>query len=120
MDMNRHLRRWLNDKALSELGDSYEGRIAAVTEEQIRNRFTGQNQLEPVITFEDGWRLIPNISQRRALIEFFGSETNEWLGQRLVVYRHFNQRTDATTGRVKQTWEKRVRLPVALPLRRHA
>ena len=119
--MTRHLRRWLNDKALSEhFNDSYEGRIDAVTEEVIRNRFTGTKQLEPVVIFDDGWRLLPNINQRRALIEFFGPETEEWIGCRLGVYRHCIQRPDAKIGLVKQTWEKRVRLPVALPIRREA
>ena len=73
MDMRRHLHRWLNDDALRELGDEYEGRISAVTEETIRNRYTAQRQLQPVIGFSDGWRLIPNIGQRKALVEMFGS-----------------------------------------------
>lgn len=121
MDMTKHLRRWLNDKALSEnFNDSYEGRIAAVTEEVIRNRFTGVKQVEPVVIFEDGWRLLPNINQRRALIEFFGPETEDWIGHRLIVYRHYIQRTNPDTGMVKQTYEKRVKLPVAMPLRKQA
>lgn len=111
MDMSRHLRRWLNDNALRELGDSYDGVIASVTEETIRNRFTSQKQLEPVVTFEDGWRLLPNINQRRALIQFFGPDTTDWIGQRLVVYRHRIKRTDDKTGIERESWEKRVRLP---------
>lgn len=84
MDMGRHLHRWLNDKALSQqFGDVYEGRIAAVGEQVIRNRFTAQKQLEPVIRFDDHWCLIPNISQRRALIELWGPETDDWIGRRL-------------------------------------
>jgi hypothetical protein len=121
MDMTRHLRRWLNDKALSEnFGDSYEGRIAEVTEEVIRNRFKGTKQLEPVVVFEDGWRLLPNINQRRALIEFFGPETEEWRGRRLVVFRHSIQKINPETGLVKQTFEKRVMLPTPLSIRREA
>jgi len=120
MDMTRHLRRWLNDKALSDLGDTFEGRIATVTEEVIRNRFTSAKQIEPVITFEDGWRLLPNIGQRRALIEFFGPDSDDWIGQRLVVFRHYTQRTDTRTGLVREVWEKRVKLPVALSLRKQA
>jgi hypothetical protein len=120
MDMTRHLRRWLNDKALRELGDVYDGRIASVTEETIRNKFTAQKQLEPVITFEDGWRLLPNITQRRTLIEFFGPETEEWIGQRVVVFRHYIQKPDPKTGLIKESWEKRVKLPTPLPLRKKA
>jgi hypothetical protein len=121
MDMTRHLRRWLNDKALNENFDGeYEGRIGDVTEETIRNRFTGQKQLEPVVIFEDGWRLLPNINQRRALIELMGADTEVWIGRRLCVFRHCTQKTDTETGLVKQTWEKRVRLPAAMSLRRGA
>ena len=54
MDMARHLRRWLNETSLRELGGVYEGRIADVTEEKLRNRYTAQHQLQPVITFDDG------------------------------------------------------------------
>ncbi len=111
--MTVHLRRWLNDKALTEMGDRYEGRIEDVVEQQIRNRFTAQKQLEPVIVFEDGWKLIPNISQRRALCEFWGPETDDWAGRVLVVYRHRQERVDAATGRSRVTYEKRVMLPVA-------
>src|SRR5688572_9308891 len=119
--MSRHLRRWLNDKALNEHFDgAYEGRIAGVGEEIIRNRFTGQKQLEPVITFEDGWRLLPNISQRRALIELFGAETNDWIGCELVVFRHQNQKIDPKTGLTKLSWEKRVKLPLPRSLKREA
>ena len=118
VDMTRHLRRWLNDKALIEhFDDSYEGRIADVTEEVIRNKWTGQKQLEPVLVFEDGWRLLPNINQRRALIEFFGPETDDWVGRRLGVYRHQVQRIDQKSGLTKLTWEKRVKLPIPLPAR---
>jgi hypothetical protein len=114
VDMTRHLRRWLNDKALSEqFGDTYEGRIADVVEQTIRNRFTAEKQLEPVIRFEDGWCLIPNISQRRALVAMWGSETNDWVGRRLQVYRHRKERTDEATGRLRVTYEKRVRLPIS-------
>lgn len=119
--MTRHLRRWLNDKALNEHFDGeYEGRIADVTEEIIRNRFTGLKQLEPVVIFEDGWRLLPNINQRRALIELFGADTEDWRGSVLVVYRHCNQKIDAETGLTKMAWEKRVKLPAPRSMKRGA
>lgn len=111
MDMTRHLHRWLNDGSLREMGDSFEDRISDVVEELIRNRFTKQKVLEPVVIFESGWRLLPNITQRRALIEFFGPQSDDWIGRRLRVYRHRIDRVDATSGRPKTTWEKRVCLP---------
>jgi hypothetical protein len=121
MDMTRHLRRWLNDKVLREMGDTYQGRIVSVTEEQIKNRFKKYEiQLEPVITFEDGWRLIPNITQRKGLIEMFGSETDDWIGCEVIVFRHRGQKTDSKTGLTKEITEKRVRLPIQYVDRKRA
>ena len=101
MDMRHHLKRWLNDAELRRLGDRYQGRIERVVEEPIRNRFTGNKQYEPVIYFEDGVRMIPNVGQRRALIEFFGPDTEGWIGYELVVFRASSERTDAKTGEKK-------------------
>ena len=114
MDMSKHLRKWLNDQVLREqFGDEFEDEIADVTEQSIRNRFTTTRQLEPVITFVTGWKLIPNVSQRQALCEFWGPETDEWIGRRLQVYRFRKERRDDATGAVRTTWEKRVRLPLS-------
>jgi hypothetical protein len=110
MDMQKHLRRWLNDAELRRLDDGrYEGRIERVVEEPIRNRFTATKQLEPVIYFEDGLRLIPNIGMRRALIEFWGPNTENWIGRPLVVFRA--SITDPQTGKTR--WEKRVMRPAS-------
>src|SRR5262245_1700908 len=111
MDMTRHLRRWLNDKVLREMGDTYQGRIVSVTEEEIKNRYKGhQKQLEPVITFEDVWRLIPNITQRTSMIAMFGPETDDWIGCEVVVFRHRIPKVDSE-GVTREKFEKRVRLP---------
>lgn len=109
VDMTRHLRRWLNDTALRKFGGTYEGIIADVVEEPIRNRFTWVKQTEPVIVFEDGWRVIPNITMRKTLIEFWGANTEDWIGQRLEVFRHRIEFHDPETGVLKDRWEKRVR-----------
>jgi hypothetical protein len=116
MDMTRHLHRWLNEKALrEEFGGRYTARIATVTEETIRNRYTFQKQLEPVITFEDGWRLVPNIGQRRALIEFFGAETENWIGESFTVFLARVERKNSETGQIRSVFEKRV-MRADLPL----
>lgn len=113
MDVSRHLQRYLNDKVLAEqFADRYEGRIRDVAEALVRNRFTRSNNLELVIEFEDAWRLIPNLTQKRALVSFWGAETDDWLGQELVVYRHPVERQNADTGRVRVIYEKRVMLPI--------
>lgn len=116
MDMRRHLHKWLNNDTLREMGDHYEGRIRDVVEEKLNNRFKGKKALEPVITFEDGWRLCPNISQRRALVELWGPDTEEWLGRRLTVYRQRIERPGAD-GLTRITYEKRVALPAPVPLK---
>lgn len=111
MDMSRHLKKWLNDQALRELGDVFDGRIVDVVEETIRNRYTAQKTLEPVIVFEDGWRLIPNLTQRTVLVKLFGSDSEDWIGRRVRIFRFAKEHTDKSTGLVKITYEKRVTLP---------
>lgn len=108
MDMRKHLRRWLNGPELRKLGDRYEGRIDRVTEEQVRNRFTGQKQIEPVIHFDDGYRLVPNYGMRVRLIEFWGDDTEDWIGHRLQVLHE--PVTDKKTGKTR--WQKQVARPL--------
>lgn len=110
--MRRHLARWITDEVLREMNDRYEGRIESVVEERLNNRWKAKKELQPVIKFDDGWQLCPNIGQRRALIEFWGPDTENWIGRRLVVYRHRNERR-ADDGLVRITYEKRVMLPVS-------
>jgi hypothetical protein len=112
--MTRHLRRWLNEATLRELGGDYDGRIVDVVEERLRNRFTAQKALEPVIVFEDGTRLCPNLTQRTALVSFWGPNTDEWVGRRLRVYLHRKEQPDKDTGVMKVRYEKRVAVPPEL------
>jgi len=96
MDMRRHLRRSLNVPDLQGLGGCYEGRIADVTEQEVRNRFTTKKEKQPVIVFEDGYHIIPNFGMRRALVERFGSETELWRGERLrIVLRNLPRGKDS-------------------------
>jgi hypothetical protein len=106
MDMGRHLRRWLNDAALARLDGVYEGTIGDVVEEQVRNRFTAQREIVPVVVFADGWRLIPNITMRTALVEMFGSETDHWRGARVRVHRTRREIVNKGTGETKTVWVK--------------
>jgi hypothetical protein len=69
------------------MGGEFEGVIAAVTEEPIRNKYTAQKSIEPVITFEEGgYRLIPNKSALQRLIGWFGAESTNWIGGRVRIY----------------------------------
>jgi hypothetical protein len=110
-DMSRHIPRWLNDSELQRLDDRYEGIISAVHLQELRNRFTYVKNLQPVIVFEDGYQVVPNLSMRRALIEFWGDDTDDYIGRRLIVYRNRVERVDRKTGEVREKWEKRVMLP---------
>ena len=87
MDMRRHLNRWLNHAELINMGGSYEGTIATVVLEEIRNPFTTQRNALPVIVFTDGYRIVPNIGMRRTLVESYGPETDSWVDKRIRVFR---------------------------------
>ena len=88
------------------MGNRYIGVVDAVVEEPVKNLYKRDENgkpiesREPVVYFRDGWRWIPNLGGRRALIDCLGEETDEWVGRRLVVFRY----------RVKDSakWEKRV------------
>jgi hypothetical protein len=106
MDMRRHLRPWLNDAALARLGGVFDGVIASVVEEVVRNRFSAQRETQPVLVFADGHRLIPNYGMRAALIEIFGAETDGWIGRRVRVVRVRRESVDRTTGEVRERFVK--------------
>ncbi len=108
VDMRRHLRRWLNDTELVRLGGRYEGVIESVVEERVRNRFTAQRELVPVIVFDDGWRIIPNLSMRTVLIEIFGAQSDEWIGRRLTIFRRRIEQRDRVTGDIRERFHKAI------------
>jgi hypothetical protein len=109
--MTKFLKQLLNDRELLRLGGRYEGVIAAVHVEPMRNRFKGTTGDEPVIVFHDGWRLVPNYGMRLLLIEHFGAESNDWIGRTVVVVRHLVDTTDRRTGEIAGRWVRRIVLP---------
>lgn len=119
--MTRFLKKWLTEGVLRKMGDRYEGRIASVTEEVLRNRFTATKGPQPVIDFQDGYRVVPNITMRKALIEFWGPNSDDWIGRTLIVFRHRVERKDAN-GDTVEKFQKSVMLPgdnaVEFPARR--
>ena len=106
MDMRRHLKRSLNGADLQNMGGSYEGTISAVVEEKIRNRFTTQHTMQPVIVFTDGYRIVPNIGMRRTLVESYGAETDSWVGKRIRLFRRPMTRRDSV--KAQSRFEKAV------------
>jgi hypothetical protein len=103
--MARHLKPWLTLKALEEMGGEYEGVIASVTEEPIRNRFTAQRDYSPVVTFDAGHRLIPNKCILQKLIGWFGSESDGWVGRRVRVFLRLIQ-TPNHKGELRSRWQR--------------
>ena len=87
MDMRRHLRsHFVTNADLEVKGGSFESIIAEVLEEEMQNRYRGQRELQPVIVFEDGKRLVPNMGIRHELIEALGEESDGWIGRRIRVF----------------------------------
>ena len=86
VDMRRHLKRWLVNSDLQGMGGSYEGIIVDVIEEKVRNPFKAKHELNPVIVFLDGWRIVPNIGMRRDLVAHYGPETDTWTGRCIRIF----------------------------------
>ena len=106
VDMRRHLKLWLNGADLQNMGGSYEGTISAVVEEEMRNGFTTQRTVQPVIVFTDGYRIVPNIGMRRTLVESYGAETDSWVDKRIRVFLRPMTRRDSV--KAQSRFEKAV------------
>ena len=83
--MRTTLPKWLTNDAIDARGGSYTGTVENVAMRQVRNKFTAEDVDEPVITFADGYTLVPNIGMRRVLMAAFGDETDEWCDQKITV-----------------------------------
>ncbi len=83
--MRATLPRWLKNDVLEERGGTYTGTVESVGMRQIRNPFTTEIVDEPVITFGDGYKLVPNVGMRRDLMDMFGHETDDWCGREITV-----------------------------------
>ena len=110
MDMRRHLKSWLTIPTLRERGGTYDGTIASVREEEVRNAYKQARELQPVIAFEDGARVIPNIGMRRELVAHYGPDTDHWVGRpRQVFLRPMARHNPDDTKPVR--YEKAVAFP---------
>jgi hypothetical protein len=110
MDMKRFVPCWINTDELQRIGGRYEGVIEQVFEQAVRNRFTGVKKAEPIIEFEDGYRLVPNITMRRSLMERFGTDTDLWSGERIAIELRRTSRTDPF-GVITDAWRKHLLFP---------
>ena len=91
---------WLNNEVIEECGGSYSGTVESVTMRQVRNPYTTEIVDEPVITFTDGHKLIPNIGMRRDLIAMFGHETDDWCSRVITV--RLQEVVSKRTGEVRR------------------
>ena len=110
MDMREFLHRKLTNSELQAREDMrYEGRIVRVEPHRVFNKFKfTTKEIVPVIFFEDGWEWIPNLSARRALIEAWGSETDDWIGRCMAICLRAVTRTEKESGRAVERMEKHV------------
>ena len=107
MDMRRHLKRRMNNHDLEQMGGTYHGVIADVVVEEMRNPFTAKREELPVIVFEDGWQLVPNLGIRRDLTDWLGSESDNWIGASIRIFlRPMTRKVESGDG--KQRLEKAV------------
>ena len=100
--MRTTLPKWLTNEVLKALGGTYSGTVANIVMRQVRNKFTTEDIDEPVITFTDGYKLIPNIGIRRDLMAAFGHETDDWCGREITV--RLREVVSRRTGEVR--WVK--------------
>jgi hypothetical protein len=108
MDMRRFLKPSLTVSTLQALGGEYEGVIASVTDEEMRNRFTGQKAFEPVVTFDDGKRLVLNKGVLLKCITWFGPDSASWVGRRLKVFLHSVPTVNRETGEMKTRVQRNI------------
>lgn len=92
----------MTNEVLKALGGTYSGTVANIVMRQVRNKFTTEDIDEPVITFTDGYKLIPNIGIRRDLMAAFGHETDDWCGREITV--RLREVVSRRTGEVR--WVK--------------
>lgn len=101
MDMTRYLKPYLTVPELEAMGGEYDGVIASVTNEEIRNRYKGQKSNEPVVSFDDGKRLVLNAGMLRACLSWFGADSTNWIGRRIRLFLRRVETINRETGEIK-------------------
>jgi hypothetical protein len=106
MDMGKTLPRQITNNELEQRGGSYTGIVRGVAMERKWNKFTREKEEQPVISFTDGYELIPNMGMRRDLIAELGCESDDWLGTQITVCQKWFTFIDKETGEEKERPER--------------
>ncbi len=76
--------------------------ISALQEEEIQNQQTGKSENKWVIYFvEDDRGIILNITNRLALEEYLGFETDDWLQHQVVIFKGRTQFGSKTVDAIR-------------------
>jgi hypothetical protein len=90
---------------LEQMDGAYAGVIADVVLEEMRNKYTAKYEKNPVIVFEDGWRIVLNKGMRKDLLHSLGSESDNWIGASIRIFlRPMTRKVGSGDG--KQRLEK--------------
>ena len=108
MDMTRFLKSYLNVPELQKLGGTYEGVIENVTEAEIRNRFTTRTTKEPVLEFEDGRRMVLNLTMLKECIGALGADSTSWSGQAVRVSLQRIETQNHTSAETRVAWHRKI------------
>jgi hypothetical protein len=108
MDMTRYLKPYLTVPVLEALGGEYEGIIAEVVNERLRNRFKATSSDEPVIVFQDGKRLVLNKAMLQASLCWFGEDSARWPGRRIRVFLRRVETVNRESGKVRVSYQRAI------------
>ena len=112
MDVTKHLSPWLTlDVLRTRFNDVYEGTVTAVVEEELRHPKTYQRYIGLVLVFDDGRRYGPAKTALRAIVGWWGTESDAWVGRTIQIVRKRIERTSKKTGEVTVRYERVVACP---------
>ena len=96
---------------LEEWGGSYEDIIVDVVAEEMRNPFTTEDELNPVIVFQDGWRIVlTTVGMHDVLEAHYGYETDAWVDSHIRLFRRPNPRKPGDDEKAVECLDQSCRL----------
>ena len=108
MNLTRYLKQFLTVPLLQAMGGEYEGIIADVREECLRNRFKAASEEQAVVVFTDGKRLVLNKTMLLACIRWFGDDSKNFIGRRIRVFLREVATESRKTGQRRVVWQRAI------------